>query len=216
MNVGHPHYTSPPPYKMPMSITQGLAELKLLDKRLRKGIQNLNWAEVATKGCPVDTEGLKKRAQSEYQSYIDLVSRRDIIKRAIVMANAATQVKIGKWEGSVAEAIEHKASITHKTNLLNEMRSSLMSAKAEYAEAVKETEQRLDRLLQSELGKDVRTNPDTIAALTTSFHQNNKVELCDPLDLSKKVSDLEDEIDSFLTNVDWVLSEANGKTIINV
>ena len=75
---------------------------------------------------------------------------------------------------------------------------------------------RLERLLQSELGKDVKTNPDTLAALTNTFRANNKVEMVDPLDLATKIADLEEEINSFETNVDWVLSEANGKTTIEV
>jgi hypothetical protein len=70
--------------------------------------------------------------------------------------------------------------------------------------------------LQSELGKDVKTNPETITSLTNSFRENNKVELVDPLDLGAKVSSLEEELDAFETNVDWVLSESNGKTVIEV
>jgi hypothetical protein len=40
------------------------------------------------------------------------------------------------------------------------------------------------------------------------------VELVDPLDLAGRTKELEDEIESFETNVDWVLSETNGKTLI--
>jgi hypothetical protein len=62
----------------------------------------------------------------------------------------------------------------------------------------------------------VKTNPETITALTTSFRDNNKVELVDPLDLSAKIVSLEEELDSFETNVDWVLSESNAVTRIEV
>jgi hypothetical protein len=75
---------------------------------------------------------------------------------------------------------------------------------------------RLERLLQSELGKDVKTNPETITSLTNSFRENNKVELVDPLDLAAKISGLEEEIDAFETNVDWVLSESNATTFLQV
>jgi len=46
--------------------------------------------------------------------------------------------------------------------------------------------------------------------------ETNKVEIVDPLDLHKMAKELGDEIDAFETNVDWVLSEANGKTLITV
>jgi hypothetical protein len=52
--------------------------------------------------------------------------------------------------------------------------------------------------------------------LTNSFRENNKVELVDPLDLSVKVAALEEELDAFETNVDWVLSESNAVTKIEV
>lgn len=199
-----------------MSITQALAELKLLDKRLSKHIDNITWADVSTVSKPVDAEKLKAKAQAEFQSYMDLVKRRDSIKRAIVLSNASTRVKIATWEGTVAEAIEHKKSIQYKQTLLEVMKSQLLKAKADYESQKNAVDMRLERLLQSELGKDVKTNPETITALSTSFRGNNKVELIDPLDLSAKIAALENEIDSFETNVDWVLSEANGKTTISV
>ena len=134
-----------------ISITQGLAELKLLDKRIR----NINdgaseyepgfcfrFIAISTKANQVDAEKLKKEAQAAYQSFNDLLKRRDQIKRAIIMKNATTSVRIGTWEGTVAEAIEQKASMVYKA--------------------------------------------------------------------------LEGEIENFTTNVDWVLSEANSKTLILV
>lgn len=199
-----------------MSVTQALAELKLLDKRIQKALDYVTWADVKTKSHPVDTETFAKTVKAQYQSFTDLVKRRDTIKRAVVTANATTRVKVGSWEGTVAEAIEYKVSIAYKKSLLNEMRSQLLRAKQKYEEQQEAVDGRLEKLLHSELGKDVKTSPETITALTNSFRENNKVELVDPLDLSAKASELEDEIESFETNVDWVLSEVNGSTKIVV
>jgi len=199
-----------------MSVTQGLAELKLLDKRINKGLGYVEWAVVRTKANKVDEVELKKTSLSEYQSYMDLVKRRDNIKRAIVLSNAQAKVNIGKWVGTVAEAIEHKSSITYKKALLEKIKQNRTTVESEYKRFVAALSDRLDTLLGSELGKDVKTNPETIAALTAGFMETNKVEIVDPLDLMKMSRELEDEIDSFESNVDWVLSEANGKTMISV
>jgi hypothetical protein len=200
-----------------MSITQGLAELKLLDKRLNKRLDAAPWAAVSTKTNRVNEDDLKKMAESFYKSYMDLVSRRDTIKRAIVLSNATTNVTIGgKWKGTVAEAIEHKSSLSYKKKLLEKMKDDILSAEADYKTAVEERDSRLDRLLSSELGKDVKTNPETIAALSTSFQETNKIVIVDPLNLKSKASELEEEIDTFESNVDWVLSETNGKTLIDL
>ena len=200
-----------------MSITQGLAELKLLDKRLNKRLEGEPWVKLSTKTNRVDTDELKKSAESVYTSYMDLVTRRDAIKRAIVMSNATTKVIIGnKWSGTVAEAIEHKSSLVYKKKLLTKMKNDVLTAESEYKSETEERDSRLDRLLSSELGKDVKTNPETIASLSTSFQETNKITIVDPLNLKAKATALEEDIDAFETNVDWVLSETNGKTLINV
>jgi hypothetical protein len=205
---------------MSMSVTQGLAELKLLDKRINKGLGYIEWAQVRTKTNKVDEIELKKTAESEYRSYMDLVERRDTIKRAIVLSNAQTEVTIGNssnsWSGTVAEAIEHKNSLIYKKNLLEKIKQNIKSVKEDYRNAIDNVTARIDTLMTSELGKDIKTNPETVTALMLGFKESNKVELIDPLDLSTMARKLEDEIDSFESNVDWVLSEANGKTMIEV
>jgi hypothetical protein len=199
-----------------MSITQALAELKLLDKRLRTHLTHMRWADVSTEDNRVDKEKLKTQAQAEFQSYMDLVKRRDSLKRAIVLSNASTRVKIASWEGPVAEAIEHKSALFNKRNLADIMKEHLQEKRTQFEAAQNQLNSRLERLLQSELGKDVKTNPDTLAALTSTFRSSNKVEFVDPLDLATKIGELEEEVSSFETNVDWVLSESNGKTMIKV
>lgn len=200
-----------------MSVTQALPELKLLEKRINKVTDSIqDWCKVSHNGAPIDKDKHKKETDSQLQSFQDLLKRRDTIKRAIILSNATTKVKIGTWEGTVAEAIEYKTSVYMKRKLLENMKECLQAKRNEYEQMKAVVDGRLERLLQSELGKDVKTNPETITALTNSFRDNNKVELVDPLDLATKIATLEDELDAFETNVDWVLSESNGKTVIEV
>ena len=200
-----------------MSVTQALPELKLLDRRIEKVTETIqSWCKVAHNGAPVDKDKHKKETEANLQSFTDLLKRRDAIKRAVILSNAKTPVKIGSFEGTVAEAIEYKYSIRVKRELLSNMKECLQSKRAEYEQQKSNVDSRLERLLQSELGKDVKTNPETITALTNSFRENNKVELVDPLDLAAKIATLEEELDSFETNVDWVLSESNATTFIEV
>ena len=201
-----------------MSVTQALAEVKLLEKRLQKTLdtETTQWIAVATKTRPVDVAELKRRAQAADQSFMALVGRRDRLKQAIVKSNATTQVKIGEWIGTVAEAIERKTSIRYKQEFLSLLKNQYSSALETYKAEQEEVNRRLDRMLTSELGKDVRTNPDTIAALTTTFRENNKVELVDPIHLADQIARFEEEIDTFVTNVDWVLSESNGRTMVSI
>ncbi len=199
-----------------MSVTQALAEMKMLDKRLQKGLDGAVWIAVATKTRPVDEKRMETSASSQFQSYMALAKRREALKRAVVQSNAMTKVKIGTWEGSVAEAIENKSSIAYYKHILNSMKTQLLNSRA--LREVEETnlQRRLDQLLASELGKDVKTNPETIVALTNTFRESNKIVVVDPLGLEEKVRSMEAEIESFESNVDWALSEANGRTMISI
>lgn len=199
---------------MEISVTQALAELKLLEKRINKSLSCIKWSDVSFKNNNIDESQLKKIAESEYQSYIDLLKRRDTIKRAVVLSNATTNVTVGNWSGSVAEAIEQKSNMNFKKKLLESMKNSLLQSLDNYKKKAKELETRLDKLLQSELGKDIKTNPETIQALTTSFKETNKITHHDPLQLNIKIKQLEEEIEDFETNINWKLSESNGKTTI--
>ena len=209
-----------------MSITQGLAELKLLDKRIKNLIDDnyegpdgpycFRFIAVNTKTSQVDAEKLKKDAQAAYQSFNDLLKRRDQIKRAIIMKNATTSVRIGTWEGTVAEAIEQKLSMAYKRTLLYNMKKQVADVTERLKTEQKTISDRLDRLLASEMGKDMKTNPETVSLLSASFEANNKITLLDPLESGKVIKALDEEIETFTTNVDWVLSEANSKTLITV
>lgn len=214
--LSHLHVVTPTLIMSSMSITQALAELKLLRKRLDRELYNVEWTKVSTKIRPVDVEKFTVSTKALLQSYTDLTKRYVSLKTAIVRANASTQVKVGNWEGSIADAIEYKKSIEFKKSLLESMKDDLTNIRESYNEQKERINTRLDVLLSSELGKDVRTNPETITALTNSFRENNPVELIDPLDLATQIKQLEEEINSFETNIDWVLSEANGRTMITV
>lgn len=198
-----------------ISVTQALAELKLLNKRIQSHTTSpLNWTDVSVKTSVVDVPRFEARVKAEYQSIRDLIKRRQKIKQAIVLSNAQTHVKVGEWEGTIAEAIELKSSLVYEKSLLDHMKDSFSASRSRLQQEETQLQSRLDRLLASELGKDVKTNPETIQALTKSFCDNNKVTFVDPIHLEERIKELEQRIESLETNVDWVLSEANGRTMI--
>ena len=86
----------------------------------------------------------------------------------------------------------------------------------EYEAHVASENARVERLIQTELGKDSKTNVEVITQLSETFLAQNKAEIVDPLGLAKEITTLNKSIEDFETKVDWVLSESNGKTTIRV
>src|SRR5690554_4907003 len=100
---------------MEMTITRGLSELKLINDRIQRKINDARFA-VGNKNNNKKIDGMtieefNKNAKSQYQSIQDLIERRKKIKSAIVDSNAKTVVTIAGKEMTVASAIERKESI---------------------------------------------------------------------------------------------------------
>ncbi len=131
-------------------------------------------------------------------------------------SNATTNVSVGGKTYTVAEAVERKRSIEIEKNLLERMKIQYTSVQRAF-EAHQVAEQaRVERLLSVELGKDAKTNPETIKILSDSFLADNKATIVDPLHLEALIKAMSEEIELFETTVDYTLSESNGKTMISI
>lgn len=198
-----------------MSISQALVELKLLKSRILK-CNSVQYVAVKTKTKVVDVADFTKNAKASLQSYKDLLNRYNVIRSKVVVSNATTRVSVAGVEYTVAEAVERKRSIEMEKSMLGVLRSQFKAATTEIESHQKLQQERLDKLLLQELGKDSKTNVDVVDALTETFLKNNKAELIDPLGLQEVIATMEKSIQDFESNVDWVLSESNGRTQITV
>ena len=195
-----------------ITITRALTELKTLDKRIQKAIDS---------GLFVSYEGQfhkpvqeSKDATSVYQSITDLLERRKQIKSKIVMSNAVTKVVICNKEMTVAEAIETKSSIKHLDNLL-------LRLKAQYSQANRTIEQMNDRVRRdlenkTKIGNDKDENNLDIVDFSKKYIDMHGVKLYDPIKIASKIEHLEEYITQFKSEVDFVLTEKNSTTIIEL
>ena len=81
-----------------MTIHKALAELKILDGRIKKEIQSGSYCAANKhsneKINGITIEDFRKTVQGTYDKVTDLINRRKAIKKAIVLSNAKTTVKI--------------------------------------------------------------------------------------------------------------------------
>ncbi len=199
-----------------MSITQALAELKLLRKRFERVLSDAEFITLKTKTKQLDAEGFKRSAVGSYQSFKDLLSRYNRIKAAIVVSNATARVTIAGRDYSIAEAVERKRSIETEKECLRLMQQQYKDVMERYESHQKAQQERLDRLVMQELGKDNKTSIEIVTQLTSTFMESNKAEVIDPLKLEEKIREIQKDLEDFETNVDWALSESNGRTLIQV
>ena len=206
-----------------ISITRALQELKLLDQRINKDLQT---KFIETKKVKFDkvqnglltVEDFNKNAKAKFQSVMDLIERRKVIKSLIVKSNAVTEVEIAGIKYTVADAIERKTSIQYDKQVLNTLRTQLAQATRVLENANMKLEQDAKELINSLVGRDT-TSKDILDSATKIAEEKTKgetTEYVDPIKIKEMIDKLEDEIISFENEVDMVLSEINGITMITI
>lgn len=202
-----------------LTIHKALAELKLLDNRIEKAIAE-NIGCVANKhsndkinGIPLDE--YVTLIQSRYDKANDLIKRRKAIKRAVVLSNASTKVKIADVEYTVVEAIEMKNhGIELEKQLMEHLkaRHDIVQAKIR-SENGRELEERAEKYVTGLYGnKEGKTNTAEIEKLKADYIKQNQYELIDPLKILDKIDSLEKKIKDFMAEVDSALSVSNALT----
>lgn len=208
-----------------MTIHKALAELKTMDDRIMKAI-NAHPYTMAVKHSAEKINGVtvaefKENIKSAYQKVESLIARRDAMKRAVVISNATTKVKVGDKVLTVAEAIELKNhGMDYKKSLrqriVDNYRAAYVELDRNSGEAIeKRAEQYVLSVIQAQ-PKDSKMAVDSKAmqALREDYITNNTYDLIDPLGVTKIMEKLMDEITEFETEVDAALSVSNAVTVI--
>lgn len=205
---------------MEMTITRALSELKMLDKRINRTIDEavlggLIIGKNIQRGFQ-NQEEIEKKAKADDQSIQALIKRRNAIKSAIVVSNANTTIDVAGVSMTVAEAIERKTSIDYDIRYLRKL-------KKVYTELVDQAEQvngdvkkRLDQHLETLFGKDGKLQAATNQEIVKSFLAENEAAIIDPLHLRIKIEQLSKKIEDFQMEVDFSLSESNTLTKIQI
>lgn len=204
-----------------MLVTQALNELKNLDARIMRAINNATFvtsAKICEKNVTsnMSKEDFNANAKADLQSIDDLISRRKNIKAAIVASNAVTVVTVANVEMTRAAAIERKTSIEYEKSLLKQMKNQYMSAKQRVDMKNNEMEAAIERLVATAFGKDSKTNikSDDYSAIADPYKEKNEWALVDPIDVLNQITKREEEIDAFVSSVDAQLQISNCTTYI--
>ena len=208
-----------------MTVHKALAELKTMDDRITKAMHDATYVlavkHSAEKINGMTVQNFKEKMRSGYQKVVDLMNRRDAMKRAVVLSNATTKVKVGENEYTVAEAIEMKNhGMEFRSALLRQMNSAYVSAQNELARNSGETlEKKAEQYVLAVIAaqpKDSKMSVDSEAmkALRKTYIENNTYDLVDPLDVAKIMEVLDADINEFNAEVDAALSVSNALTVI--
>ncbi|QTD43138.1 hypothetical protein [Sporosarcina sp. Te-1] len=203
-----------------MSIHRALSELKTLNDRIPKAIQEADFIATDRKSAQkingLSIEDYEKTIQAGFDKAVSLLDRRNRLKDAIVQSNAITEVVVAGEKMTVAKAIERKSSIAYEEKLLSTMIAKRRMAINKLSMENESLPGRLEDYLTAILGNKEHAKKEEVELHTKSFMERNEYILIDPLHLDKRIEEWEERVSSFKAEVDAVLSESNAITTITI
>lgn len=205
-----------------MSVHKALTELKTLDDRINSAISGPAFVAVKKHSSDniqgMSVERVIDGMKSDYQRATDLIARRNAIKRAVVLSNASTKVKIAGVEYTVAEAIDMK---NHGLDGLKFLKSTLSrqftSCKSTADRGNDVLDARADTYIKEMFGNtDMTKASDEVKHARKDFVAAQTIEFVDPLNVTELIKELDDRINAFSVDVDAALSVSNATTNITV
>ena len=206
-----------------MTVHQALAELKMMDKRIVAATREPEWVVTNkhsnTKINGVEVKDWKEDVKSKYMKVLDLIRRRDAIKRAVVNSNAVTEIMVAGVKYTVAEAIDRKNNgVEYLKNLVARLNHDYVMAKtnADRANGA-ELERRADEHVRIMVGNsDMKGATAEAVRLRNEFIAAQTTDIIDPIGVLSEIEKMNEEVNSFLMNVDAALSVSNALTTIKV
>lgn len=205
-----------------ITVTRALAELKMLDKRIVKKTSETLFVDCYQRRADkaLKSNVTKKEFESNlvgnYKSIVDLIARRSNIKKAILKSNSNTNVKIADKTYTVAEAISAKDSIVLQQTLLDKMSKDYTLVNKKIEDNRQALEETVANMLEKNLGNDKKTDKEAYNNIASPFIEANEFNMLDPIKIKNKIDKLSEEVEEFMTEVDFVLSESNSRTDIKV
>lgn len=207
---------------MKISITRALAELKLLNDRIMKQTERLTLVDAYQRRSPRLLNSQKTQADfekdaiSDLSSITDLIARRRKIKEAIILSNAERKILIKGVEYTVAAAIDRKNAIEFEEALRDKIKRNVAEVRRAVETARPQLESQVNKMLETNLGTEKKIDASLYDTIAKPFIEQNELVMFDPAKAEALSIQMEKDIEDFLTEVDFALSESNSTTEIEV
>ena len=195
-----------------LTVTRALIKLKTLSARIEKNIPLISALTITQNGKP-----MHEISESNLQQVQDLISYRSKLKSALAISNATEKITVAGVEYTVAAAIERKRTVDTEKILLRHLEQQYASTVARLESLKNDAENRAERLIMTEAGKDSRsTDPAKVKELREAFLAGYKYELLDTFKMTEKIPLMRKYIEDFEGDIDAALSEKAGQTFLTL
>lgn len=202
-----------------MTITRALVELK----KLTNEIENLTpkvQAFIAVgdqkKIANTNLEQAKAESQAQRDRVTSRIERFSKIQNAIHKSNAETVVELGGKKMTVLEAINLKKVSQFKLQQLSSLTRARDLAVADHARRTTQMEDEISAMAQTLAGNGNKISEEQLATARKSVEANKKPEIVGLEEMNKAIEVLAKEVSDIVNELDFVLSESNAVTKIEI
>lgn len=215
-----------------MLVTQALDQRDLLVKKICDKIRKASFTETKKHNEEkvmerrVTQKEFEKEARSSYQQIIDLIHWYDKVDQAILHSNAETIIETSYGTMSIANALALRSRLSCSNAYDSDSNfegNLMMKLQEELNEKIRVMEQKnkglqntAETMRLSILGKDTKTKDETPLKVVDVYVQENTTELIDPLNVRKKIDELNERRETILNELDTKIKVSNATTFVEI
>lgn len=208
-----------------ISITRALVLLKTLNQQIENAISNGKFiARTVGKnqfrkvfGTNDSVEAMTAKIQASFDTVDSLIARRTKIKSAIVLSNANTRVTVMGQDLTVAECIDLKSTIEFRKMYLTVLRSQLARELVDVEKSNIVLQAAIDTSMAAIYGSEKsKVTEDVYKQVSNPQKEQKECELLNPQKIEQRIQKQEKEIIELGSEMDFLLSESNARTTIEI
>lgn len=215
-----------------MLVTQALDERDMLVKKIVDKINRASFVDTIKPNeekvyeKKVGKEEFAMETEAAYQQIMDLIRRYERIDAAVVASNAKTQITTSYGQLTIAAAIALRGRLRGvgaydgEADFEGKLQAKLQ---ADYNRQVcfcdarnSQLQSMAESMRLSILGKDTKIKEEKPLGVVDAYIKENTTELVDPLDVKKKVEELEEKHTKLLKELDTQIKVSNATTFIEI
>lgn len=198
-----------------MSLHRIIAEIKSLEEKLNM-INHAQFVGVQVGDDVTKANEFKTVSRSSFDKIRSQYANLATLKAARNKANSVTQVVIAGVTMTIDQALAAKAATPYKQTLINTLTIQFTNAQRQVDQNTAQIEAKVNQQIATMFTGTRKATDDEVAVIRSAAERNQKAQVVVADGLKENLEALKAEVEGFTLEVDFILSEANATTKVDV
>ena len=199
-----------------VSLHRVIAEIKNLEVKLVQPQQVVAVASKKDGLVNMTNEQFEAKSQGAVDQFVANVDRLQKLKVARNLANATNMVSISGQTMTLDAAIARKATAQYTRNFVDMIKQQINHATVQVTQASNEVERKIEAQVQAIGGSTKKVSDEELKAIRAMIEKSTGKEIVMGKNVKAFIESASEELDKFLLEVDFALSEANASIKVEV